>query len=112
MRVGYLCRQLTSHTFMRDHNELKTLLHLWERLFTYTTIQEESIFRSAIIERSGCVWKREIGEERWREACDVTRENDTTHILFLSLYVSYPYLFGDNTHACRAFKHIVYHHLP
>ena len=59
MRVGYLCTQLTSHTFIRNHDELKILLDLWKRLFTYTTAQEESDYprRSAIIERNRRVWR-------------------------------------------------------
>ena len=71
MRVGYLCTQLTSHTFTRDHDELKMLLDLWKRLFTSTTIQKASYYpwRRAIIARSRGVWKREISEERWREGC-------------------------------------------
>ena len=78
MRVGYLCRQLASHTFMRDHKELYTLLDIWERLFTYTTNYPR--------ERSRGVWKRELGEERWREGCDVMRENDTINALSLFFF--------------------------
>ena len=85
MRVGYLCRELTSHTFIRYPDELRILLNLWKRLFTYTTIQEESFFprSNAIIERSRRIWKREVSEERWREGCDVMRENDTISVLSL-----------------------------
>ena len=29
------------------------------------------------------MWKREVSEERWREGCDVMRENDTISVLSL-----------------------------
>ena len=89
MRVGYLCRQLTSHTFILEHDELNTLLDLWKRLFTYTTIQEISYNpRRSASKRSRGVWKRELGKERWREGCDVMRENDTMNVLSLFFFSS------------------------
>ena len=117
MRVGYLCRQLTSHTFMLFHDELERLLHLWKRLFTYTTIEEESDYprRSAIIERSRGVWKRELGKERWREGCDVMRENDSTNIFSLFFYCHRYTRWSSNRYnsgACGELKDAFYPRIP
>ena len=115
MRVGYLCRQLTSHTFVMNNYELYTLLDLWKRLFTYTTIQEESFFprNNAIIERSRRIWKREVSEERWREGCDVMRENDTIIALSLFLFPSAHYNWSSyqDTRPYRDLMKAIYPHV-
>ena len=59
MRVRYLCRQLTSHTFIRNHDELKTLFVLWERLFTYTVITR--------VLTSVTIWKIDENEREKRD---------------------------------------------
>ena len=116
MRVGYLCRQLTSHTFILEHDELNTLLDLWKRLFTYTTIQEISYNpRRSASKRSRGVWKRELGKERWREGCDVMRENDSTNIFSLFFYCYIPtwsYWNRNNSDACEELKDAFYPRIP
>ena len=114
MRVGYLCRQLTSHTFIDHNDELSSLFNLWKGLFTYTTIQEEHYsypWRRAIL-RSRGVWKRELSEERWREGCDVMREKDTIAVLSLFFY-SQPHCRtsqeNGNPYACRVLTRASFH---
>ena len=110
----YPCREITSHTFIISHDKLERLLDLWKRLFTYTTIQEGSYWIPAVIERSRSVWKRKISEERWREGCDVMRENDAINVLslFFCCCTDYSDWYTRNAYVCRDLKDTLYHIIP
>ena len=95
-RVEYLCSYLTSSShsmYISRLPQLNRLRSIWEGLLGCTTkeiVPRKKTRRLRMqhtrTDRSRKFWEEELGEERWREACDVIRQSDVIHTLYLFFF--------------------------